>query len=81
MPCSPIGWTTTWPSPTKRLPTPDPWHAFIRYTTSVCAMQAADRGFAAVLSMTFPAAQKLEARRSAAYRGFVDLIADVKGPH
>ena len=41
-------------------------------------MQAADRGFATVLSMTFPAAEELEARRSKAYRGFVELIARAK---
>jgi AcrR family transcriptional regulator len=62
----------------EALADPDPWHAFTRYITSVCAMQASDRGFAAVLSMTFPAAEELEARRSEAYRGFVELIARAK---
>ena len=56
----------------------DPWHAFTCYIESVCAMQAADRGFAAVLSMTFPAADELEARRAEAYQGFLDVIARAK---
>lgn len=62
----------------EALSDPDPWHAFTRYITSVCAMQAADRGFAAVLSMTFPRAEELEARRSKGYRGFVEIIARAK---
>ncbi len=62
----------------EALADPDPWRAFTRYVAAVCAMQAADRGFATVLSMTFPAAEELEARRSEAYRGFVELIARAK---
>jgi AcrR family transcriptional regulator len=62
----------------QALDDPDPWHAFTRYVEAVCAMQAADRGFAAVLSMTFPAAEALEARRAEAYRGFLELIARAK---
>jgi AcrR family transcriptional regulator len=56
----------------------DPWRAFIRYVEAVCDMQAADRGFAAVLSMTFPTAEELEARRAEAYEGFLELIARAK---
>jgi AcrR family transcriptional regulator len=62
----------------RALADPDPWSAFTHYVESVCAMQAADRGFAAVLSMTFPAAEELEARRAEAYQGFVELIARAK---
>src|SRR5207249_9490618 len=47
----------------RALADPDPWRAFTRYIESVCAMQAADRGFATVLSMTFPAAEELESRQ------------------
>jgi AcrR family transcriptional regulator len=54
---------------------PDPWQGFIRFVTDVCAMQAADRGFADVLTMTFPAAKTLEKRRTAAYNGSLTLIA------
>jgi hypothetical protein len=48
---------------------------FTGYVEAVCAMQAADRGFADVLTMTFPAAKALEARRAEAYSGFLELIA------
>ncbi|WP_327110509.1 TetR/AcrR family transcriptional regulator [Nocardia sp. NBC_01730] len=60
---------------TEALADPDPWHGFTRYIQAVCAMQAADRGFADVLTMTFPAAKALEARRADAYNGFLELIA------
>lgn len=35
---------------------PDPWHAFTGYIHTICAIQAADRGFTDALTMTFPAA-------------------------
>lgn len=54
---------------------PDPWRGFAGYVHAVCAMQAADRGFADVLTMTFPAAKPLEARRAQAYNGLLELIA------
>jgi AcrR family transcriptional regulator len=57
---------------------PDPWHGFTGYVQAVCAMQAADRGFAEVLAMTFPAAKALEARRTKAYNDFLELIARAK---
>ncbi len=57
---------------------PDPWHGFASYIEAVCAMQAADRGFADVLTMTFPTAKALEARRAEAYHGFLELIARAK---
>ncbi|MFH9008734.1 TetR/AcrR family transcriptional regulator [Streptomyces afghaniensis] len=59
---------------TQALADPDPWHGFAGYIHAVCAMQAADRGFADVLTMTFPAAKALEARRTEAYNGFLGLI-------
>ncbi|YCK37405.1 TetR/AcrR family transcriptional regulator [Actinomadura sp. ATCC 39365] len=62
----------------EALADPDPWHGFVGYVQAVCAMQAADRGFADVLAMTFPAAKALEKRRAAAYHGFLDLIARAK---
>ncbi|MFI9838570.1 hypothetical protein ACIHFD_16155 [Nonomuraea sp. NPDC051941] len=52
----------------------DSWHGFTGYLHTVCAMQAADRGFADVLTMTFPTAKALEGRRSQAYDGVVSLI-------
>ncbi|MGN5635942.1 TetR/AcrR family transcriptional regulator, partial [Streptomyces sp. AC154] len=57
---------------------PDPWHGFTGYVHAVCAMQAADRGFADVLTMTFPAALALEERRAEAYHGFLELITRAK---
>lgn len=59
----------------EALANPDPWQGFIHYIEAVCAMQAADRGFADVLTLTFPSAKALEARRAEAYKGFVELIA------
>jgi AcrR family transcriptional regulator len=58
----------------EALADPDPWHGFTRYIEAVCAMQAADRGFADVLTMTFPAANALEAGRTEAYNGFLKII-------
>jgi AcrR family transcriptional regulator len=63
---------------TVALDDPDPWHGFTGYIHAICAMQAADRGFADVLTMTFPAAKALEARRAEAYNGLLDLIARAK---
>jgi len=57
---------------------PDPWRGFTGYVETVCAMQAADRGFAEVLTMTFPTAKALEACRARVYERFVELIAKAK---
>ncbi|GCB44515.1 TetR/AcrR family transcriptional regulator [Streptomyces sp. NL15-2K] len=53
---------------------PDPWHGFIGYLETACAMQAADSGFADVLTTTFPTAKAMEERRNEAYEGMVELI-------
>jgi AcrR family transcriptional regulator len=63
---------------TAALADPDPWHGFTGYVQAVCAMQAADRGFAEVLTMTFPAATHLEEQRELAYHGFLQLIERAK---
>jgi|SRR5690606_1413862 AcrR family transcriptional regulator len=57
---------------------PDPWHGFVGFIEAGCAMQAADRGFAAVLAMRLPAAAELEARRDECLRGLVELIGRAK---
>jgi AcrR family transcriptional regulator len=57
---------------------PDPWHGFCRYVENVCEMQAVDRGFTHVLTMTFPSAGEFEAERGRAYRGFVKLVKNAK---
>ncbi|MFG2358422.1 TetR/AcrR family transcriptional regulator [Streptomyces sp. NPDC048521] len=62
----------------EALADPDPWHGFTCYIHAVCVMQAADRGFADVLTMTFPAAKALEKRRAEAYNGFLEVIARAK---
>jgi AcrR family transcriptional regulator len=62
----------------EALADPDPWHGFTGYLHAVCAMQAADRGFADVLTMTFPAAKALEARRAEAYNRLLELITRAK---
>jgi len=56
----------------------DPWAGFCGYVERVCAMQAADRGFTNVLTMTFPAVKGFEAQRARAYHGFVELTARAK---
>ncbi len=53
----------------QALADPDPWAGFCSFIGQVCAMQAADRGFAGVLTMTFPMARQFQAERDRAYRG------------
>jgi AcrR family transcriptional regulator len=58
---------------TRSLDDPDPWAGFCGYVERVCAMQAEDRGFAGVLTMTFPMACQFEAERDRAYQAFAEL--------
>lgn len=53
---------------------PDPWKGFTGYVETVLEMQAADRGFADVLTTTLPGAAELEALRARSYEGFLTLI-------
>jgi AcrR family transcriptional regulator len=53
---------------------PDPWRGLCGYLEQICAMQAADRGFADVLTLTFPTAKQFEVERARAFHGFVELI-------
>lgn len=57
---------------------PDPWHGLAGFIETACAMQAADYGFADVLTMTFPTAKALEGRRNQAYEAVVQLIGRAK---
>jgi AcrR family transcriptional regulator len=59
---------------TQALADPDPWAGFCSYIGQVCAMQAADRGFAGVLTMTFRMAREFQAERDRAYQGFTELV-------
>jgi AcrR family transcriptional regulator len=53
---------------------PDPWRGFCHYFQRVCAMQAEDRGFTTVLTMSFPTAKRFEADRDRAFVDFTALI-------
>ncbi|MFD4323463.1 TetR/AcrR family transcriptional regulator [Nocardioides sp. NPDC058538] len=50
----------------EALANPDPWQGFCGYIERVCRMQADDRGFADVLTLTFPTAKALEDDRKRA---------------
>lgn len=52
----------------------DPWEGFTGYVARVCGMQAEDRGFADVLTLTFSEAEELEQLRTRAYQGFLAVI-------
>lgn len=56
----------------------DPWQGFVQFIFAVCGMQAEDRGFADVLTLTFPSADSLEERRLEVYHGFLQIIAGAK---
>jgi len=58
----------------RALADPDPWAGFCGLIEQLCAMQAADRGFACVLNMTFPLAGDFQAERDRAYQGVTELI-------
>lgn len=62
----------------QALDDPDPWHGFCTYVERVCEMQAADRGFTDVLTVTFPSAKAFEADRNRAGAGFAELIGRAK---
>jgi hypothetical protein len=53
----------------------DPWRGFCSFIERVCQMQADDdRGFADVLTMTFPTAKALEEERDRTGRGLAALL-------
>ncbi|RVX41336.1 TetR family transcriptional regulator [Nonomuraea polychroma] len=58
----------------QALADPDPWHGFCDFVERICAMQAGDRGFTTVLTMTFPTAKRFEADRERAYADFIALV-------
>lgn len=63
---------------TEALAEPDGWQAFVGFIWKVCELQASDRGFADLLTMTLPAATNLEGLRAASHHGFVEIIARAK---
>jgi AcrR family transcriptional regulator len=58
----------------QALADPDPWQGFYGYVQQICAMQAGDRGFTTVLTMTFPTAKQFEDARARAFADFTTLI-------
>src|SRR4051812_14945532 len=58
----------------QALAEPDPWHGFCGYVERICAMQAGDRGFTTVLTMTFPTAKQFEADRDRAFTDLTTLV-------
>jgi AcrR family transcriptional regulator len=53
---------------------PDPWQGFCGFIERVCQMQADDRGFADVLTMTFPTAKALEEERDRTAHALAELL-------
>jgi AcrR family transcriptional regulator len=62
----------------QALEDPDPWHGFCDFLERICAMQAGDRGFTTVLTMTFPTAKQFEADRDRAFTDFKTLVERAK---
>jgi AcrR family transcriptional regulator len=62
----------------QALADPDPWHGFRTYVERICAMQAGDRGFTTVLTMTFPTAKQFEADRDRAFADVKTLVERAK---
>jgi AcrR family transcriptional regulator len=62
----------------EALDDPDPWHGFCGLVERVCAMQAGDRGFTTVLTLTFPTAKRFEADRGRAFADFTTLVERAK---
>ena len=62
----------------EALADPDAWHGFCRLIERVCQMQANDRGFADVLTLTFPTAKALEAERNQAAHTLTELLEHAK---
>src|SRR3954451_16269892 len=62
----------------EALANPDPWLGFCGYVEQVCAMQAGDRGFTTVLTMTFPTAKQFEADRASAFADLTTLVERAK---
>ena len=58
----------------RALEDPDPWHGFCRFVTMLCAMQADDRGFNDVLTMTFPKVTGFESARNEGYVAVAELV-------
>jgi AcrR family transcriptional regulator len=58
----------------EALADPDPWKGFCGYIQRICQMQADDRGFADVLTMTFPTAKAFEEERNRSADKLAELL-------
>lgn len=58
----------------EALADPEPWRGFCGCIEATCRMQAADRGFAGVLTLSFPTARALEAERNRSAEALSTLI-------
>lgn len=56
----------------------DPWDGFAGYVRTVCEMQAADAGFADVITLTFPATAELDRELRAATAGINGVVERAK---
>jgi AcrR family transcriptional regulator len=54
------------------------WEGFRGYVETVCGLQAANRGFAEVLTMNYGTAKVLERQRQEAFEAFTELIGRAK---
>ncbi|KAA0115236.1 TetR/AcrR family transcriptional regulator [Mycolicibacterium sp. P9-22] len=52
----------------------DPWQGFCTYIETVCRLQAADQGFADLMTLNVPGAKELQEPRDRAHADFVELI-------
>ncbi len=57
---------------------PDAWHGFCAYIERICQMQAEDRAFADVLTMTFPTAKVLQEERDRSSYALAELLERAK---
>lgn len=56
----------------------DPWEGFVGYVWTICEMQAQDRGFADLLTLTLPGTPQLDRLREESFGAFLELIARAK---
>jgi AcrR family transcriptional regulator len=56
----------------------DPWQGFCAFVETVCSLQAADQGFADLMTLNVPGARELQVDRDRAHAGFVELIHHAK---
>lgn len=60
------------------LDAPSAWDGFRGYIEAVCALQAANRGFAEVLTMNFGSAKELERQRYESLMAFTEVVRRAK---